>query len=48
MSIQEQIEEIKDEICRDLCKWPDIYDEDAEGCELSESEYCQNCPLNKL
>lgn len=47
-TITAQIEEIKDDICNDYCKYPDIYDEEKEGCDLSESDHCQNCPLNRL
>lgn len=47
-SITEQIEEIKDDICRNYCKWPDLWDEEAEQMELCESKHCQNCPLNRL
>ena len=46
--VTEQIEEIKDDICNNYCKWPYVWDEEKEGCELSESEHCQNCPLNRL
>lgn len=47
-TITAQIEEIKDDICNHYCKWPDLYDEEEEGCDLSESDCCQNCPLNRL
>lgn len=47
-TITAQIEEIKDDICNHYCKWPDIWDEEKEGCELSESDHCRNCPLNRL
>lgn len=47
-SITEQIEEIKEDICNNYCKYPDIWDEQKEGCELIDSEHCQNCPLNRL
>ena len=43
------IEEVKNEICDKYCKWPDIWDEEKEGCELSESDVCNyKCPLHKL
>lgn len=48
MSITEQIEEIKDDICEHYCKYPDIWDTEKEGIELVDSEHCQNCPLNRL
>lgn len=42
------IQEVADEICSHYCKYPEVWDEENEGCELSESEICQNCPLNRL
>lgn len=47
-SISKQLEEIANEICEKICKWPDQWDEEKEGCELCESEHCTNCPLNRL
>lgn len=48
MTVTEQIEAIAEDFCNHYCKYPDLWDEDAEGCELSESEHCQNCPLSEL
>lgn len=48
MTVQEIIEEVKNDMCRNYCKYTDTWDEEAEGCELPESEICANCPLNKL
>ena len=48
MTIAEQVQEIVEEMCKDYCKWPDVYDEGMEDCELSESSICKNCPLNRL
>ena len=45
-SITKIIEEVVDDICMHYCKWPDQWNED-DG-ELSDSEICQNCPLNRL
>ena len=42
------IEEVADEICSNYCKYPETWDEEKEGCELTESEICANCPLNRL
>lgn len=47
-TISQQMEEIAEAICNNYCKYPDLWDEEAEGCELSESEHCENCPLNRL
>ena len=30
-TVTEQIEEIKNDICNNYCKWPDVWDEEAEG-----------------
>ena len=46
--ITELIEEAKENMCNSYCKYPVTWDEEAEGCELSESEICDNCPLNQL
>lgn len=43
-----ELEDIKCDICCNYCKYPEIWNEEAQGMELSESEHCQNCPLNKL
>ena len=48
MTISEQLDVITDAICKTRCKYFDTWDEEAEGCELSESEHCQNCPINEL
>ncbi len=48
MSITEQIEEITNDICNNYCKYPETWDEEAEGCELADSDICANCPLNRL
>ena len=47
-TIAQQLEEVVEEMCDKYCKWPEMWDEEMEGCELSESSICQNCPLNKL
>ena len=44
----QQIQDVADEFCTNYCKYPDIWDEEKEGYELSESDHCQNCPLNRL
>lgn len=48
MTVTEQIEAIAEEFCMNYCKWPDQWDEEEEGCELSESKHCQNCPISRL
>ena len=47
-SITEQLEEVKEAICSNYCKYPYEWDEEKEGCGLCESDICTNCPLNKL
>ena len=47
-TITKILEEIVEDFCNNYCKWPDLWDEEQEGCELPDSEHCQNCPLNKI
>lgn len=47
-TIAQQVQEIVEDMCRNYCKWPEKWDEEMEGCELSESSICENCPLNRL
>lgn len=47
-SIAKILEETVEEICFKYCKWPYLWDEEAEGIELCESDICKNCPLNRL
>ena len=44
----EKVEDIAKEMCDHYCKYPDTWDEEAEGMDLSESEHCAKCPLNRL
>lgn len=52
MSIQEQIESIKERICDNYCKYPGIYYgqikdvDEAQKC--MENAECFDCPLNQL
>ena len=48
MSITEIIEDVKADVCNNYCKYPHIFDEESEGCELCESDICRNCPLGRL
>ena len=45
---KEQLEQIAEDVCNNYCKYPDIWDEEKEGYELSESDICANCPISKL
>ena len=42
------IEEVKESICNDYCRYPKEWDREVEGMELDESAICESCPLNKL
>ncbi len=48
MSITEQIESVKEDICNHYCKYPNEWDEKKEGIELCDSDICRDCPLNRL
>lgn len=47
-SVTKIIEEVCDEFCSNYCKYPEIWDEEKEGCELPESDVCANCPIGRL
>ncbi len=44
----ELVNDVIEDICSNYCKYPDTWDEEAEGVQLTESDICRNCPLNKL
>lgn len=46
-TVEKMIETLAEEICDKYCKYPDQWDEEAEGIELCESSICRNCPLTK-
>jgi len=46
--ISELLEQIAEEFCINYCKYPGIWDAEKEGCELSESDVCNQCPINRL
>ena len=48
MSITEILEDIREQMCNDYCRYPREWDEETEGCELIDSDVCVACPLNKL
>lgn len=48
MTVSEQIEAIAEEICNHYCKYPDLWDEEAEGEPLESSHVCKNCPFTRL
>lgn len=47
-TISEILDEVKNDMCNDYCKWPNAWDEDKEEIALEDSEQCKNCPLNRL
>lgn len=46
-TVSETLEEISEDICNNYCKYPGQWDEETMG-ELSDSEICSKCPLNRL
>ena len=46
--IAEQFANIAEEVCNNYCKYPEQWDEEKEGIELSESDICANCPLSRF
>lgn len=48
MTVANIMEQIVEAICANYCKFPLMWDEEAEGVELCESDICKNCPLNRL
>ena len=45
-SIIEIIEEVKEDICSNYCKYPSMYS--PEDWEENMDEICSNCPLDRL
>ena len=53
MIVQREIDKIElqraaEGICRNYCKYPEIWDETAMECELRDSHICENCPMSQL
>ena len=44
----DHVGEIMTRMCNEYCKYPDTWDEEEKGCELSDSGICDNCPMNDL
>ncbi|MBR4182474.1 MAG: DUF3850 domain-containing protein [Lachnospiraceae bacterium] len=44
----DHVGEIMMRMCNEYCKYPDTWDEEEKGCELSDSGICDNCPMNDL
>ena len=45
---KEELEQVVADMCNGYCLLPHIWDEDKMGGELSESDICENCPLNRI
>jgi hypothetical protein len=45
-SVRDIIEEVTEEVCSNLCKYPTMYSPDE--WEEKYEEICNKCPLNKL
>ena len=48
LTIPAILQNITEEMCSNYCKYPDIWDTEAAGYELCESDICKSCPLNLL
>ena len=48
MTVSETLNEVVEEMRNKYCKFPETWDEDKEGVDLSDSDIFKNCPLNKL
>ena len=38
-------EETAQKMCDQYCKYPNIWDEEKEGCSLADSDVCNACPM---
>ena len=43
-----ELRESFEDFCDNYCKYPEKWDAEKEGCELSESDVCKQCPINRL
>lgn len=43
-----EIEEVKEIMCDEYCRWPREYDEAEDGIPLSSTAICTQCPMNRL
>jgi hypothetical protein len=52
MTVTQQLEKIKEDICDNYCKYPEKYLEEIKNPDEAMTEMyervCENCPLNKL
>lgn len=52
MTVTQQLEKVKEDICDNYCKYPEKYLEKIKDPDKAMNEMwehiCENCPLNKL
>lgn len=48
LTIPTILQNVTEEMCAHYCKYPDIWDTEAAGYELCESDICKSCPMNLL
>lgn len=46
-TLDDIIEEVKQDMCDHYCKWPNLWVEEIEGTTLEDGK-CVNCPLGRL
>ena len=42
--LEDEVESVKVDICKDICKWPEQADNEDELL----TEHCEDCPLGRL
>ena len=47
-TIPKMLEDVVEDMCHNYCKYPKQWDEEKEGMELADSDFCLKCPLNRL
>lgn len=47
-TIPKMLEDVVEDMCHNYCKYPEQWDEEKEGMELADSDFCLKCPLNRL
>lgn len=57
MTVREQIEDVREKVCDNYCKYPaayydsylaDIYETEDQANEAMQHEQCEKCPLMRL
>lgn len=47
-SVTEILEEVREDICTNYCKYPAVYGEGDSEFDRLMHERCESCPLNRL